>query len=198
MNKLHRKSHTSQKNNGKIHKWANIRERDRPRPHENPRKITTTPPPTKRTTRIHVVNERLYKQRNKKAILTLKNNRSRGTDGIPGEALKTLQKHITIPITNIMNKIKNGQPLPEEWSEGTLVHIYKNKGEIEDCNSYRPICLAQIIYKLWAQNLTKRLAKILHTLTSTQQYGYKSNVSTADALIKIESHLDKLTPDTHT
>ena len=46
----------------------------------------------------------------------------------PGEAYKALRKYITKPIRILMNKIQSGHPIPQCWKEGTLVHIYKNKG----------------------------------------------------------------------
>ena len=53
------------------------------------------------------------------------------------------------------------------------------------------------IYKIWSQLLTKRLSEIIHTITSTQQYGYITSLSTADAIMKLEAHLTKTTPETH-
>ena len=61
-----------------------------------------------------------------------------------------------------MNYINEGAKLPTEWVDGSIVHIYENKGNPEDCNPYRPIRLTQIIYKLRSQLITQRLAKILH------------------------------------
>ena len=59
----------------------------------------------------------------KRAITNLKNNKANGSDGIPGEVYKALRKHITQPIRLLMNKIQHGQPIPQCWKEGTLVHI---------------------------------------------------------------------------
>ena len=39
--------------------------------------------------------------------------------------------------------------------------------------------------------LTRRLAKILHLLTGTNQYGYKQGLSTIDALYKIENYIQE-------
>ena len=133
----------------------------------------------------------------KKAIQTLKNNKAHGSDGIPGEAYKVLKQHLVTPITLIMNKIKNGQKMPTDWAEGVIVHIYNNKGEVDECSSYRPICLTQVIYKIWSQLIAKKLSKILHTLTKKQQYGYKTHLSTSGAIIKLESYLEKETKNTH-
>ena len=37
---------------------------------------------------------------------------------------------------------------------------------------------------------TKKLANILHIVTSNNQYGYKQNVATIDAIMKIEQYIE--------
>ena len=58
-----------------------------------------------------------------------------------------------------------------------------------ECANYRPICLTQLIYKIWPKLQTNRVARILHLLTSTNQFGYKNGLSTIDAIVKIEHPL---------
>jgi len=121
----------------------------------------------------------------------LKNNKSHGSDGIPGEAYKQLKKWLGKPLLQIMHKIQNGDQMPPEWKHGTIVHIYKNKGEVTDTKNYRPICLTQLIYKIWSALQTQRLSKILHLVTSTTQYGYKQSLSTIDAIYKLEQYIQE-------
>ena len=90
------------------------------------------------------------------------------------------------PITKIANLIKNGRPIPERWTEATIVYIYKNKGDAGECGNYIPICRTQIIYKIWPGLITQKLTKITHILTSSNQYEYKEGISTTDAIIKVE------------
>ena len=120
---------------------------------------------------------------NKRTILQLKNNKAHGSDGIPAEAFKILQKHITRPICTKMNAVKNGK-MPQQWVEGATGHIYKNRGGIDQCSPYRPIFLTLIIYKIWSQLLEKKLAKILHIITGKTQYGCKSQISPIDEIVK--------------
>ena len=83
-----------------------------------------------------------------------------------------------------MNKIKHGETLPKSWVAGSLVRIYKNKGDPKEFPTYRPICLTQIIYKIRSQLLAKKLMKIPHVITNNMRYGYKTNLSTIDAVKK--------------
>ena len=77
------------------------------------------------------------------------------------------------PITQIANQIENGRPIPERWPEGEIVYIYKNKGDAGEFGNYRPICLTQIIYKIRPALIARKLTKIMHIVTSNNQYGYK-------------------------
>ena len=72
-----------------------------------------------------------------------------------------------------------------------MVHIYTNKGDAHECENYRPICLAQIIYKIWPKLITRKLIRILHLLTGTTKYGYKQGLSTLDAILKIEQYIQE-------
>ena len=64
----------------------------------------------------------------KTTIKKLKNRKAHGSDGIPAEAYKTLAPWITRQITNLMNLLKNGAQLPEEWVEGAIVtYIQKQR-----------------------------------------------------------------------
>ena len=135
--------------------------------------------------------------RNQTNAKKLKNRKSHGSDGIIGETLKCLSPWITHEITILTNKIQQGGEIHPIWLEGTLAHIYKNKGGPKECAPYRPICLTQMIYKIWPKLLTTRLTQILHIITAQTQYGYKMNTSTIDAIIKLEDYLENKTPNSN-
>ena len=52
------------------------------------------------------------------------NRKAHGRDGIPGDAYKATRRWAIAPITQIMNKIKEGQALPENWTDGAILYIY--------------------------------------------------------------------------
>ena len=39
--------------------------------------------------------------------------------------------------------------MPREWRLSTVIPLYKNKGDIQDCNNYRAIKLLSHTMKLW-------------------------------------------------
>ena len=89
-------------------------------------------------------------------------------------------------------QITQGNEVPPQWTEGALIHIRK-KEDKQECQNYRPICLTQIIYKIWPKLRTNQLGKILHLMTSSTKYGYNSKPPTIDAIVKnrtCNSHRD--------
>merc|ERR1712112_393396 len=83
-------------------------------------------------------------------LRNLSNRKAHGSDGIPGEAYKATRVWAIKPIEKSTNAIKTGQQIPENWTQGSIVYIYKNKGYPGECGNYRPISPTQIIYKIWS------------------------------------------------
>ena len=59
-------------------------------------------------------------------------------------------------LTNLFNKIWRTNKMPNEWRKSTLVPLYKNKGDIQDCTNYRGIKLMSHIMKLWERVIEYR------------------------------------------
>ena len=49
--------------------------------------------------------------------------------------------------------------MSNEWRKSTLVPIYKNKGDIQNCENYRGIKLMSHAMKLWERVIEQRLRK---------------------------------------
>ena len=64
-------------------------------------------------------------------------------------------------------------------------HTHTQKENIQECSNYRPICITQIIYKIWANVHTNRLARTLNIATSIAKFGYASELITIHAIVKI-------------
>ena len=60
-------------------------------------------------------------------ITNLINNKSMGTDGIPGEVYKILNTPITGFAKELMNNINAGQPMTDTWIVGVITHIHKKQ-----------------------------------------------------------------------
>ena len=61
------------------------------------------------------------------AINQLKNNKSHGSDGIPGEAYKALQSWLIKPMQQILREIQLGDNIPPEWKKKQWYTFTKTK-----------------------------------------------------------------------
>ena len=72
-------------------------------------------------------------------VKNLKSNKASGYDDIVNEHIKSTI-HMFLPICcKLFNIVLYSGLIPESWSEGIIFAIYKNKGDIKDPSSYKPI-----------------------------------------------------------
>ncbi|KAF3671889.1 putative ATPase family AAA domain-containing protein 1-like isoform X3 [Capsicum annuum] len=70
--------------------------------------------------------------------------------------------------------------MPEAWRWSTMIPLYKNKGDIQDCNNYRGIKLLSHTMKAWERVAELRLRRIV--TISENQFGFMSGRSTIEAI----------------
>ena len=80
-----------------------------------------------------------------------------------------------------MNDWWNEEEIPEEQLRARVVLIYK-KGDASKYENYRPISLLNIIYKLFAAIVQRRIASRLDKHLQKTQYGFRRKRGTADAI----------------
>jgi hypothetical protein len=49
--------------------------------------------------------------------------------------------------------------MSDEWRRSTIILIYKNKGDIQNCANYRGVKLMSHTMKLWERVIERRLRK---------------------------------------
>ena len=123
----------------------------------------------------------------RRAIKSLKNNKSFGNDRIPAEMYKEnieIMEDVIYEIICI--SVKQGK-LIDDWAEG-IITLLRKKNDRADPNNYRPICLLNISYKILSVIVCTRLNPIMNILTKETQTAYKNNRSTYDIISIIEKY----------
>ena len=87
----------------------------------------------------------------------MKTRKAVSPDTIPIEVWKCLDEVKVRWLTNLYNKIWYNNKMLDEWRKSTLVSLYKNKGDIQDCSNYRGIKLISHTMKLWERVIEYRL-----------------------------------------
>ena len=77
-----------------------------------------------------------------KVILNLKNQKACSiNDHVLNEYLKYSKDSMLPFYCKLFNLILNTGIVPEAWSKGTILPIYKNKGDVKDPDNYRGITI---------------------------------------------------------
>ena len=97
-----------------------------------------------------------------RTIKRLQNGKAGGTDNIINEFLKNSPKEMIRLICSYFNLILNTGTVPDTWTIGLIVPIYKNKGDIHDPDNYRGITLLSCIGKLFTMVINSRLSIYLN------------------------------------
>ena len=123
------------------------------------------------------------------AVCKMKNGKSVGPDEIPAEVWKALGMEGRDFLCKLFNNILDGGNMPDEWRASTLVPIYKNKGDVQDCGNYRGIKLTSHTLKIWERIIDKRIRKVVNI--SDEQFGFVSGKSTTDAIFALRRVVEK-------
>ncbi|MCG8049047.1 MAG: reverse transcriptase family protein [Candidatus Thiodiazotropha endolucinida] len=138
------------------------------------------------------VNQPVTEQEVLQHVKLLKNNKSPGTDNIVNEHIKSTV-HIFLPIyTKLFNLILDTGIIPESWSIGVIKPIYKNKGDPNSPENYRPITLLSCFGKLFTSIINSRLNNYAdaHDTINWCQAGFRKKHSTSDNLFILHSLID--------
>lgn len=127
----------------------------------------------------------------------MKRGKAFGSDKIPAEFWKSMGDVGCEWLAILMNKMKQGDPMPDQWRSSFLIPLYKGKGDIRSCNNYRTVKLIPHTMKICERAMDSRLRKRVEV--DTNQCVFVGGKSTSDAIrslrILIEKHRDGLAYD---
>lgn len=87
----------------------------------------------------------------------MKNGKAPGPDGINAEAWKLLGHRGLEVLTRMFNEIINKGATPSAWAASVTVLIWKGKGDVGKCTTYRPIRLLFHAMKIFERVIDTRL-----------------------------------------
>ena len=128
----------------------------------------------------------------RKGIKSLKNNKSPGIDNILNEYIKRTEPLFMSLYVKTFNVIFDTGVLPDSWLNGIIMPIYKNKGNVNDPNEYRPITILSCLGKLFTAILNNRINSFLdnNKLLNENQSGFRKDHSTSDNIFILHSIIE--------
>ncbi|MEW8548698.1 MAG: reverse transcriptase family protein, partial [Candidatus Thiodiazotropha sp.] len=128
----------------------------------------------------------------KKAILQLKNNKACASDMILNEFLKASQSLLMPVYIRLFNAILDSGKMPETWTDGFIIPIYKNKGDIGNPDNYRGITILSCMGKLFTSILNQRINLFLeeYGILGEEQAGFRKHYGTTDHIFNLKCIID--------
>jgi len=83
-------------------------------------------------------------------------------------------------LADLFNVILKIAMISQEWKYSTIIPLYKNKEDAQNCNNYRSIKLLNHTMKLWKQVIEGRLRAGIKI--SENQFGFMSGRSIIEAI----------------
>ncbi|KAM2275044.1 hypothetical protein ACFX1S_044777 [Malus domestica] len=123
------------------------------------------------------------------ALKKMKHRKAVGPNDIPIEVWKVLGETGITWLTDLFNKILKMKKMPNEWRTSTLVPIYKNKGDVQNCMNYRGIKLMSHTMKLWERVIEHRLRQ--ETRVSDNQFRFMSGRSTMETIYLLRRLMER-------
>ncbi len=125
-------------------------------------------------------------------IKRLRNNKAMGDDLILNEYIKSSADILKTIYVKLFNVILNSGKIPESWSRGVILPLYKKKGSKANVDNYRGITIMSCLGKLFTSIVNVRLTKFTESieLIGAQQAGFRKGYSTMDHVFTFKCLLD--------
>ena len=127
-------------------------------------------------------------------VIDLKNGKACGTDKILNEFIKSTFNEMKAIYVALFNKVLNTGQIPESWTIGMILPLYKNKGDRGDFDNYRGITILSCLGKLFTAVINARLNKFASevNLINENQTGFRKRYSTLDHIFLLNNVIDLL------
>ena len=124
--------------------------------------------------------ERVTMEEVAKAIKEMKLGKAAGVSEVAAEHIKASGMVGIEVIMGIANRMLDGEGIPEDWRHSVLVPLYKGKGDVRDCGSYRGVKLLEHGMKVVERVFERRLRN--NVTVNEMQCGFMPGKGTVDAL----------------
>lgn len=123
------------------------------------------------------------------AIRKMGNRKAPGLDGIPGRVVKLVSMELDEMVARLFTECLREGCFPRQWKEASLVLLRKAGKPENTPSAYRLICLlgeeGKLLEREIARRLTMHMAKNEEYSLSEEQYRFRENRSTIDAITSL-------------
>ena len=104
----------------------------------------------------------------------------------PSEVIGEIQVKV---IMELCHRVLDGRGMPDEWKTSVTVPIFKRKGVVMSCGSYKGVKLLEHAMKTVERVLERQIRTIVNL--NKMQFGFVPGKETADAIIIVRRMQEK-------
>ena len=126
------------------------------------------------------------------AVKSLKNNKACGDDRVINEYIRSTIGLLLPVFKCIFNYVLETGNIPQDWTLGNIIPIYKKKGDTNDPGNYRGISLLSCFGKFFTTIINLRLNNFLNlnNILLENQIGFRKGYSTLNHVFSLKSLID--------
>ncbi|KAJ2950833.1 hypothetical protein O0L34_g9105 [Tuta absoluta] len=125
-----------------------------------------------------------------RAIKHIAVNKACGEDGVFPEFIRYCGPRTREWIAKFFTSIIDSGKIPLPLKFSKVVAILKPEKPDDKAESYRPIALLSVVYKLLERVLYNRISKPINAIIPTEQAGFRPNRSCCDQVLALTTHLE--------
>ena len=123
------------------------------------------------------------------ALALINKRKASGPSGVTSDLLKVCEKESVTRLVKITNSMLDGQKMPECWRNSDSIPIFKGKGDVRSCGSYRSIKLLEHGMKIVERIFERRLMKVVKL--DEMQNGFMPGRGTIDVIFIVRQLMEK-------
>ncbi|CAH8450567.1 unnamed protein product [Schistosoma margrebowiei] len=124
-----------------------------------------------------------------KAIGNLKRGRAAGPDRLTPDIFKDGGSVLAVRLTEVLDRIWELDVIPSDWSQSLIVPVYK-KGQKYSCDDHRGISLTNIVSKMLASIILRRLNEAREEQIRENQAGFRPGRGCIDQIFTLRQVLE--------
>ena len=113
------------------------------------------------------------------AMQRRKSGKASGTSEVSVEMIVASGEIGVKVMIELCQRVLDGRGTPDEWKTSVIVPIFKGKGDVMSCGSYRGIKLLEHAMKIVERVLEKQIQTLIHL--NKMQFGFMPGKATMDA-----------------
>ena len=124
------------------------------------------------------------------AVQSLKKGKSARVDNIPAELVQAGGEDVITTLTTICNKIRQTGEWPTLWTKSLVITLPK-KGNLQQCQKYRTVCLISHPSKVMLKIILNRLKPQAEEIIAEEQTGFRAGRSTTEQIFNLRMLCEK-------